>query len=174
MKQIWSFFDRLEARMRGLGAICLMGMVALTCSDIIGRAFGNPIFGSEEIVSFLLTLVLALSLPYAHMEKVHVGVEIVFRLLPVPVRVILSLITNIFSLVLMILITVMMYDYFAETRETGEVSMNLEFPEYTIILALTFGFFILNFFILRDIIELFNVRKSIERFIEEEKKKGGV
>ena len=154
--------------MRALGAFCLMAMVAVTCSDVIGRAFGVPIFGSEEIVSFLLTLVLALSLPYAHREKVHVGVEILFRLFSAPVRVLLSLITNIFSLALIIIITVMMFQYAASMRESGEVSMNLEYPEYTIIFALSFCFFILNFFILRDILTLFRFKESIRHFTNEE------
>jgi len=154
--------------MRALAAFCLFAMVVVTCADIVGRAFGAPIFGSEEIASFLLTGALALSLPFTHLEKAHVGVEIVFRLLPVRARVVLTLVTGIFSLLLMALITVMMYRYFAATRESGEVSMNLEFPEYWVILILAFGFFVVSGFMLRDVIPMFRIRESTIRLIEEE------
>jgi TRAP-type C4-dicarboxylate transport system permease small subunit len=167
MKSFWAFFDSLEHKMRIMGAICLMGMVIITCSDIIGRIFSHPIFGSEEIVHFLLTLVLGFSLPFSHMEKIHVGVEIVYRLLPAKTKLFLKLFTDILSLALMVTITVMMFDYWATTRESGEVSMNLEFPEYTIIFALAFCFLILNFFILRDIFILSNIKKSILKFEKE-------
>lgn len=157
--------------MRALAAFCLISMAAVTCADIIGRAFGAPIFGSEEIASFLLTGALAMSLPFAHLEKAHVGVEIVFRLLPVRVRVMLTLLTNILSLVLMVLITVMMFDYFVETRESGEVSMNLEFPEYWVIFLLALGFLVVSCFMLRDVIPMFRIKQSTIRLIEEEEEK---
>lgn len=145
-----------------------MGMVIVTCLDVIGRsAFDTPIFGSEEMVHFLLTLTLAFSLPFAHMEKIHVGVEIVYRLLSAKTRLFLKLITDIMSLLLMATITVMMFDYWAVTKDSGEVSMNLEFPEYTIIFALALCFFVLNFFILRDIMILSNIKKSIIAFENE-------
>ena len=167
MKSFWKFFVSLEGKMRALGAFFLMGMVFVTCCDIIGRIFSHPIFGSEEIVHFMLTLVIGLSLPFSHMEKIHVGVEIVYRLLSARTRLFLKLLTDIISLALMVIITTMMFDYYATTKETGEVSMNLEFPEYTIIFALACCFLILSFFILRDIVILSNIKKSILAFENE-------
>ena len=169
MKAIWQYFDRLEQKMRILGATCLIGMVALTCCDVIGRIFGYPIFGSEEIVSFLLTMVIALSLPYAHMEKIHVGVEIVFRLLPSKAQLMLKIFTDTLSLLLMMTITVMMFSYWADSRESGEVSMNLEFPEYTVIFALAACFFVLNLFILRDLVIIQDIKDII---LSSKKEKG--
>jgi len=163
-KLVWAFFDNLERKMRGLGAFCLTAMVVLSCADIIGRIFGYPIFGSEELVSFLLTLVLGLSLPYSHKEKINVGVEILFRLCSAPVRVFLTLLTTTVSLALMVLITVTMFDFWATKRASGEVSMNLEFPEYYVVFALAFCFLIMNFFILRDILVLSRIKDSILRF----------
>lgn len=167
MKLIWAWFDGLEKKMRMLGAICLMGMVVVTCTDIIGRFFDTPLFGSEEIVHFLLTLTLAFSLPFSHLEKIHVGVEIVYRLFPPKIRLFLKLFTDIASLLLMITITVMMFRFWASTRASGEVSMNLQFPEYLIIFALACCFMILNLFILRDIVIIANIKESIAAFESE-------
>lgn len=137
--------------MKQIGAFFLVGMVAVTCSDVAGRFFGSPIFGSEEIVTFLLCLVVAFSLPFSHQEKIHVGVEILVRLLSPRTQAIVKLCTDIATLGLMITITVMMFDYARTTQLSGEVSMNLELPEYWVIYALAGCFFALNFFIIRDI-----------------------
>ncbi len=161
MKAIWPILDRLEKKMRAMAAVCLMAMVVVTCSDITVRFFGKPIFGSEEIVSFLLTLVIALSLPFSHLERIHVGVEIVFRLLKPKIQIILKLVTDTLSALLMTAITIMMFAYGYDTWQSGEVSMNLEFPEYLIIFALAVCFFFLNFFIIRDVIIIKDIKDII-------------
>jgi TRAP-type transport system small permease protein len=164
MKAFWTLIDHLERVMRGLGAFCLMVMVILTCTDITGRAFGHPIFGTEELVSFLMVIVLGTALPFSHKEKIHVGVEIVFRLLSAPVRVVLTLLTTAVTLGLMIIITLMMIDYANTIRASGQVSLNLQFPEYLIIFALAFCFLIMNLLILRDMIVLSRIKENILRF----------
>jgi TRAP-type transport system small permease protein len=164
MKTFWALIDGLERKMRGLGAFCLMAMVILTCTDIIGRVFSRPIFGTEELISFLMVIVLGTALPLSHKEKIHVGVEIVFRLFSAPIRVALTLITTTVSLALMVIIAVMMFDYAKAIRDAGQVSMNLQFPEYTIIFALAVCFMIMNLLILRDIIVLSRIKENILRF----------
>ncbi len=160
MNSIWSILDKLSHRMKQLGAFFLMGMVAVTCCDVVGRFFGSPIFGSEEIVTFLLCLVVAFSLPFSHQEKIHVGVEILVRLLPPKTRKIVKLCTDIATLALMVTITVMMFAYARTTQLSGEVSMNLELPEYWVIYALAACFCALSFFILRDIVLFFKKSKG--------------
>ncbi len=153
MNSCWAFVDKLENKMKNLGAICLMGMVVTTCCDVTGRLFGYPIFGSEEIVFFLMTLVIGFALPFSHKEKIHVGVEILVRLLPEKTQRLIRFFTDIATLGLMIVITWKMAEYAADTAESGEVSMNLELPEYMIMYALSFCFLVLCFFVLKDIIK---------------------
>ena len=160
MKAFWDFLDKLQKKMKMLGAISLMGMVCVTCCDVVGRFFGYPIFGSEEIVTFLVTLVVAFSLPFSHQEKIHVGVEIIVRLLKPKTRAITKFCTDLVTLALMITITVMMYDFAYTTQESGEGSMNLELPEYMIIYALATCFFVLNFYVLKDVVLFFKKDKG--------------
>ena len=155
--------------MRAIAAFSLMGMVIVTCSDITVRLFDRPIFGSEEIVSFLLVFVIGFTLPFSHLERIHVGVEIVFRLLPPKVQILLKILTDFLSLLLMATITVMMFFYWLDTKESGEVSMNLEFPEYRIIFTMACCFGVLNIFILRD---LFIVKEIKSIILEKSKAKG--
>ncbi|MGA9233737.1 MAG: TRAP transporter small permease, partial [Desulfobacterales bacterium] len=52
------------------------------------------------------------------------------------------------------LITWRMADYAGTIRESGQVSMNLEFPEYLIIYAVSFCFLIFTLLIIKDIVGL--------------------
>jgi len=120
------------------GAACLVGMTLLTCIDVVGRAFRHPVFGSVEIVGFMSTLAVAMALPFTHRVKGHIGVEILVRMLPSRWRTLIDLCTNVLSLGLFALVTWRMAVYAHTMQQSGEVSMNLELPEYAIIYVVAF------------------------------------
>ena len=163
MKKIWNFLDRMQDKMKVLGAVCLMGMCSVTCADVFFRgAFNIPIFGSEEIVSILATLTIAFSLPYSHLKDVHIGVEILVRLLSKAAQDRLKLITQAFSLVIMAIITWRMFVYARTVGESGERSMNLELPMHYLVYVLAFCFLIFALMILKDVTRFFKgVKKTI-------------
>ena len=152
MDGFWKLLDRLGVWLKVLGAACLVGMMFLTCADVVGRHFRHPIFGSVEIVGFLSTLAVAMSLPYTHKVKGHIGVEILARMLSEKTQAILDIVTGILSLGLFGIVTWRMWVYAGTIKDSGEVSMNLEFPEFTVIYAVAFCFFIFSLMILQDII----------------------
>lgn len=149
--------DGLERIMTALAAACLLGMALVTGCDVFGRAaFNTPLFGSEEIVTILATLALGLSLPYVHTQRVHIGVEIVTRRLPRVVRRRLALATDSAACALFALVTWRMAVYAGTLERSGEVSMNLELPEYLVVYALAFGFAVFSVRIARDVLTLFS------------------
>ena len=119
--------------MKIIGAACLVGMMLLTCADVVGRAFGYPIFGSVEIVGFMATLAVVMAMPYTHSVQGHIGVEILVRLFSERTQTIIDICTGIVSLLLFAVISWRMTVYAYTMQESGEVSMNLEFPEHFII-----------------------------------------
>ncbi len=141
--------------MKIISAICLAAMVLLTCIDVVGRLLNHPIFGAEEIVAILSTLVIALSLPYAHKEKCHIGVEIVMRLFSLRTQAVVKFFTDTLAFILFLIVTWRMADYAHTMQKAGEVSMNLEFPTYYVIYLLSFCFFIFSLYILKDILKFF-------------------
>lgn len=155
MNKLWTFLDYIQDKMKIIGAACLAGMVLLTCIDVAGRLLNHPIFGAEEVVAILSTLVIALSLPYAHKEKSHIGVELLMRLFSLKTRALVKLCTDMLALVLFLIVTWRMALYAQTLQKVGEVSMNLQFPTYYIIYLLSFCFFIFSLFILKDIIKFF-------------------
>jgi TRAP-type C4-dicarboxylate transport system permease small subunit len=143
--------------MRVLGLWCLVGMMLLTCVDVIGRKFNHPIFGSVELVGFMATLAVAFALPYTHRVKAHIGVEILVQLLSERSQAIFELCTSILSLLLFAVVTWQMTVYGLTMQKSGTVSMSLELPEYVIIYLVAFCFLVFTLLILRDIVD--NVQK---------------
>jgi len=153
MQTYFALLARLETVMKILAAACLMGMALVTGADVLGRgAFNTPIFGSEEIVTILATLALGFSLPYAHTQRVHVGVEIFVQRATRRTRAILDMGSNLAACALFALVCWRMVDYAGTLKNAGTVSMNLELPEYCVVYALGFGFLVFSLNIAGDVI----------------------
>ncbi|OQY12919.1 MAG: C4-dicarboxylate ABC transporter permease [Desulfobacteraceae bacterium 4572_19] len=159
MDKFSSFLEWVQQKMLVVGAVCLMGMATLTCCDIVGRFFNYPIFGGEEIVTIFAVLVIGFTLPYAHSQKSHIGVEMLTRLLSQKKQDYIKVVTDIIALILFLTVAWRMALYARTMQLSGEVSMNLELPEYGVIYVLSFCFAIFSLFIFNDIILFFKKRK---------------
>jgi len=129
----WRIHHFVSEKMKMFGAICLVAMALLTAVDVIGRIFKHPIFGSVEIVTYLAVCVVAMALPFTHEAKGHIGVELFVLKLSKRTRAVIDMITGTASLALFMLLAWRMFIYAHSMKESGEVSMNLEFPEYIVI-----------------------------------------
>ena len=155
MNVFWKIIQWVLDKMKIIGACCLVGMMLLTCVDVVGRAFGHPIFGSVEIVGFMAILSMVMAMPYTHQVQGHIGVEIVVRLLPEKTQTLIDICTGILSLILFAVVTWRMTVYANTMKESGEVSMNLELPEHFVIYVTAFCLLVFTLIILRDIINNF-------------------
>ena len=160
MAFFWKIILWILDKMKIIGAACLVGMMLLTCVDVVGRAFGHPIFGSVEIVGFMATLAVVMAMPYTHQVQGHIGVEIVVRLFSEKTQIIIDICTGIISLMLFAIVTWRMTIYANTMQESGEVSMNLELPEHLVIYVTAFCLLIFTLMILRDIINNIGKLKS--------------
>ncbi len=143
--------ERLEWGMKVVAAACLLGMALVTGADVVGRAALNlPLFGSEEIVSVLAVLVVGFSLPYAHSQGSHIGVEVVYQRLGWKSRRLVKLITALASSGLFAVVAWQMFRLGTSMRASGLVSMNLALPFYWVVYALAFGFSVFSLWLLRD------------------------
>ena len=157
MTSFWNMIQWILDKMKIIGAACLVGMMLLTCADVVGRAFGHPIFGSVEIVGFMATLAVGMAMPYTHQVQGHIGVEILVRLLSEKTQTIIDIGTGFISLALFAVVTWRMTIYANTMKASGEVSMNLELPEHLIIYVTSFCLLVFTLIILRDIVH--NIRK---------------
>jgi len=143
---------RLAGLMRVAACLCLLAMALLTVADITGRLNKSPIFGSEEIVTFLAVMALGLSLPYAHSHRSHIGVEVFVQLLSTRVRRRLKFFRETLSVLFFAMVTVMMAVYARDKHLSGEVSMNLGLPEYIFVYILAGCFAVTTVAMLLDLI----------------------
>lgn len=149
--------DRVADGLRILGLWCLVGMMLLTCVDVIGRKFGHPIFGSVELVGFMATLAVAFALPYTHQAGAHIGVEVLVQLLSKKAQVVMELCTLVVSLALFALVTWQMILYADTMNKSGTVSMSLELPEHLVIYIVAVCFLLFSLVVVKDIFA--NVQK---------------
>jgi TRAP-type C4-dicarboxylate transport system permease small subunit len=139
------------------GGFLLVGMMAVTCVDVVGRFFGHPIFGSGEIVTIMATLAISMGLAFTHQTGGHVGVEILIRLFPARTQTVIEICTNILSLALFVLVTWRMTVYAQTLQKTGEISMNLKIPVYLVVYAMSLCMIVLCLVILKEVVQ--NIKK---------------
>lgn len=140
--------------MKTLAGITLAGMVIITCVDVTARYFGRPIRGSIEIVGILAVLTTVFALPYTHKMKAHIGVEMFVQMLSPKTQVVIDLCTSILSFLLFAIVTWRMMIYAYTIQKSGEVTMNLNLPEYYIIYIAACCFLVFSLLILLEIIQL--------------------
>ena len=157
MNFFWKILQWILDKMKIIGAVCLIGMMLLTCIDVVGRSLGHPIFGSVEIVGYMAILSVVMAMPYTHQVQGHIGVEIIVRLFSEKTQTIVDICTGIISFILFAVVTWRMTVYAKTMEESGEVSMNLELPEHLIIYVTAFCLLIFTLVILRDVID--NIKK---------------
>ena len=161
MEEARGLLPLTEKVMRVIAATCVVGMAAMTGADVFLRgAFNTPIFGCEEIVAILGVVAVGFALPYTHYQKSHIGVEILIRRLPKGARDLCVLGTHIATLFLVGTITWRMFLYAGTLAESGEVSMNLELPEYLVVYVLAFGFLVYAVCLTSDIVNFFKGRRD--------------
>ena len=149
--------DWLSDILKKGGSFFLVGMMALTCADVIGRMFGYPILGAVELVMAMTTLAIGMGLPFTHRSRGHVGVEILIRLFSARTQTIIELCTSTLSFLLFAIVTWRMVVYARTLQNTGEETVNLALPLFIFIYALSFCLIIFTLTIFRDI--LANIQK---------------
>jgi len=153
--------DWLLDILKKVGGFLLVGMMALTCADVIGRLFGHPILGAVELVVAMATLAIGMGLPFTHEAEGHVGVEILVRLFSKRTQTIIELCTSVLSFLLFATVTWRMFVYGRTLQKTGEETVNLALPLFIFIYALSFCLLIFTLVILKDI--AINIQKLRER-----------
>ncbi|HOP48527.1 MAG TPA: TRAP transporter small permease [Desulfobacteraceae bacterium] len=141
------------------GGVCLVGMMLLTCADVVSSFFGYPLLGSEEVAGMMAFLLLSFTLPSAELEKAHVGVDLLHMRLSPRVRNINDCVVAFVSTVVFSLVVWQCWLYANEIGESGQVSTTLQFPTFYLIYGVAFACAILALVIF---MEFFIILKRIK------------
>ena len=141
-----------------IAGAAIIGMMLLTCADVLLRYFRKPIPGTYELVCFLGTAAVAFAMAHTSVERGHVSVSFVVQLFPLKIQRIIESITTCCGLFLFGLIAWQSVSYANELRLSGEVSMTLELPFYPFVFGIGFSAAIVCLILLSD---LFNTLMKI-------------
>lgn len=79
-----------------VSSVVLLGLMLLTCTDVIGRyAFNNSVNGTTELTELALCIVVFCQLPIVTLTGTHVVVDILDRVLPDAFIKVSSLVINV-------------------------------------------------------------------------------
>ncbi len=156
MRKFESFVNGLVRWLKVFGSGCLTAMMLLTCADVIGRVFGHPILGTEEIVGLLAALAMGAAMPYTHAVHAHVGVDMLVKELSPRKQAAIDTATNTLAFILFLMMGWQMWLYALDLKHSGQVSMTLQLPSYYVVFFLSFCFFAFCAVILVEIFQHFH------------------
>ena len=140
----------LSRSINWVAGIALVGIVLLTCANIIGRLVDKPIPGAFDNTQFFAVVVAAFAMAYTQVQKGHVPVEVVTERLSERARAILATITSPFLVALAVLATWQSAVYASEKWAVGEVSGTVYIPFYPYIYGMAFCFAVLTLVFITD------------------------
>ena len=129
----------LAGKLFWIAGAAIVGMMLLTCADVVLRYFRRPIPGTYELVCFLGAVAVAFAMAHTSVEKGHVSVGYIVQLFPLRLQRIIECITGCFGLFLFVLIAWQSVSYANELRLSGEVSLTLELSFYPFVYGIGFS-----------------------------------
>lgn len=138
-----SALERISNKLaRGLyfvAGVAIVLMMFLTCADVVLRFMRRPIPGTYELVCFLGAVAVAFAMAHTTVQKGHVAVSLVVRLLPPRIQGFIDMLTGTFGFILFALIAWRSVLYANTLRATGEVSLTLQLPFYPFVYGIGFS-----------------------------------
>jgi TRAP-type C4-dicarboxylate transport system permease small subunit len=143
--------DRLSTALKWIGGLSLVGMMLITCLDVVLRAAGQPLFGMVEGVSLLAVLVLASALPITQRDRGHVALDMLMRRFSERTAAAVDAAGQVLTCILFAIVSWQCWQYAASMASTGQVSQSLELPVHWLVRAVSVAFAILCLALLADV-----------------------
>lgn len=122
-----------------VAAAAVVGMMVLTCTDIVLRIFRHPIPGTYEMVGFLGAVFAAFSLGYTSVNRGHIAVDFLVQKLPRRAQFFVDGINALICAVFFGLLARQCLAYAGDLKGFGEVSMTLQMPIYPFVYGIAVG-----------------------------------
>jgi TRAP-type C4-dicarboxylate transport system permease small subunit len=151
---VWFAFVRKLCRILLLIAgLTLAFMFFFTLFDVAMRAFGKPIVGDFEIISFLGAVVFGFSIPYTTLLKGHVFVDFVIEKLPAKAGQTMQVFTRILGIALFLWMSWNFVIMSLDLIKSHEVTPVFRLPYYPLSFGLAFSCLVQCMTLLSQIIE---------------------
>jgi TRAP-type C4-dicarboxylate transport system permease small subunit len=154
------FLRGISRILSGIAVVGLIGMMALTCGDIVLRLMRHPIPGTWEVVGFLGAITAGFALVPTTLARTHVAVQLLVDRCPYRAQKVIYLVTHVLSIMLFALLTVESTKYGNALKAAGEVSNTLEVPFYPVLYGIGFSALVVVVILLTDIILVITRREK--------------
>ena len=125
-----------------IAAVILLGLVALTCVDVVGRYFFRaPLIGAVELVRICMAGIIFFSFPYMFLRNDHIIVDLFAVFRRGYTGWIVSLIFLVVSIGIAIILGDRVMDYAVRAFEDGDTTEYLSIPRYIIVGFITASIF---------------------------------
>lgn len=132
-----NFSQRLE---RGfLGGAIIFSSLLLFLNVIMRYIFLYPIYWAEELSRYLMVWMIFVGASQVTIKGGHVAVDIVPRLLPKKINMILGLLVNLVCILFSIVLAYFAYKQMIRVKIAGQISPAMELPMWIAYLAIPFG-----------------------------------
>jgi len=136
----WSTLERKMCRLLLLiSGLTLAFMLLFTLLDVVLRAFGKPIVGDYEVISFLGAVVVGFAIPYTSLLKGHVFVDFLIEKLPKNVGDTMRVATRILVIALFLWMSWNFVVMSVDLIKSKEVTPVFRLPYYPISFGLAFA-----------------------------------
>jgi len=103
--------DRLISLSTFTGAVALTGVMSVILVDVVGRAFGHPLFGSHDIVTMTMSLIVFGGMALCDQRGGHISVDLLERHFPAALNRIVDIFSAVAGAVIFGGIAWYIYDY---------------------------------------------------------------
>lgn len=124
-----SFVTAAARFLTRVAAVFLLAMVAINVVDVgLRSGLNKPIFGTYEIVEFMLAAVAFLAIPEVFLRNQHITIELIDQIVPARVADWLRAIGSLVAVVFVTLLAWHMVQPALDFIEFDEITMDLQLP----------------------------------------------
>ena len=124
------FLRGLTHAMAVVGGLAVVGMIAVTVVDVVGRQFGHSVKGAYDLVRVLGAIAMGCALPITKAVKGHIAIEYFFQKLGSRGRAVTDTVMRLVLLALFGLLTWQFIRQGIGFRDSGEVTATLHMPMF--------------------------------------------
>ena len=141
LKKIEKINHSVSIWLERIGIVALLGMLAVTCFDVIGtKCFRSPILGAIDIVTLAQVIAIAFTIAIAQITGRHIRVELFFSKLSERSQALIDSVIYFLQCLFFAVVVWRIYRLGRSLQMAEEVSATLFIPLYPFIFAIALGF----------------------------------
>lgn len=152
LQQISRYLNRTLAV---LGGAVLLGMVGLTCANIVARTLWGPVPGTFELMGYMGAVCAAFALGYTQTFRGHIAVDVMINRFSPRVRYGLNLVNQFTCCGFFVLVGWQVFEKASTIRRAGELSETLHIIYYPFTYLVALGCVVLALVFLSDMLATF-------------------